>query len=99
MAHSIFISLVSIKSTIAPGQAVTQATPTFKKYWENAVSTLKMSKLNQMLQEQRDNPKLIEPLLKAAIVIGGQMQVEEMNSGEDLLNLLRGQLTKHEVSD
>lgn len=50
-----------------------------------------------MLQANRDDPNLTEPLLKVLIVIDENIKVEEQDSCADILNLLRRQVTRYEA--
>ena len=64
-----FISLASIKNLILT-QAATKESPIFKKYWELCITSLPLAKLNEMIQSNRDNQRVIEPLLKSAVMLG-----------------------------
>jgi len=61
----------------------------FQKYWELATSNLKLTKLNELLQANRDEPQIIEPLLRTILVLDSQIEAEESESCADILNLLR----------
>lgn len=41
----------------------------FQQYWELSRATLTLSKLNEMIQGHRDNQNIVEPLLKAILVL------------------------------
>lgn len=69
----------------------------YKKYWDLASPNIKLSKLNELLQSNRDNANLVNPLLKVLSLM--DVQADESESYGDILNLLKIGLTKYMPSD
>ena len=64
-----------------------------QKYWEISTGCLKLSKLNELIQSNRDNALLVAPLLKALTI---SAEIEESESCGEMLNLLRSQFMRHD---
>jgi hypothetical protein len=58
---------------------------------------MKLSKLNELLQSNRDSPALIEPLLRVLMLM--DVQADESESYADILNLLKLGITKYDAKD
>lgn len=69
----------------------------FKSYLQLAMAKLKLSTLNEMIQENRDNAKIFEPLLKCILVLENKIQGVDEHSCCDLINLLRGKIKSLET--
>ena len=69
IAQTIFISMASIKQCIIT-QANSKEAAIFRKYWELCITSLPLAKLNEMIQSNRDNQRIVDPLLKSTILLG-----------------------------
>ena len=49
----------------------------FNQYWKLAVATLTVAQVNEMVQSNRDDARLVEPLLKCLMVLGGDLEINE----------------------
>lgn len=78
-----------------PSGISAQTNAIFKKYWELATTNLKVAKLNELLQSNRDKTYIVEPLLKALLELDTQIEADETESCADILNLLSQLITKH----
>ena len=67
ISQTIFIALATIKQNIVANQREAQV---FRKYWELCTTSLSLAKLNEMIQANRDSQRIIEPLLKCAVLLG-----------------------------
>jgi hypothetical protein len=67
ISQTIFIALATIKQNIVANQREVQV---FRKYWELCTTSLSLAKLNEMIQANRDSQRIIEPLLKCAVLLG-----------------------------
>lgn len=68
----------------------------FKRYWECAQPNVKISKLNELLQSNRDEPLIIEPLLKVTQLI--DVNEDDNESYADVLDLLKAGIYKYDVA-
>lgn len=97
LAHTLVCSLVHIKhhSLATQRMAVgsSQHNVIFKRYWELASTNIKLSKLNELLQSNRDSPALMEPLLRVLM----DVQADESESYGDVLNLLKVGMAKYDT--
>ena len=89
LGHTMFLSLAFIMQQ--PNNEI------FKKYLEIATGQLKLATLNEMIQENRDNPRVYEPLLKSILILGTHLQGTDENSCNDILNLLRSKVKSLET--
>jgi len=69
----------------------------FKHYWELASTNIKLSKINELLQSNRDCPAIVEPLLRVLMLM--DVQTDESESFSDVLNLLKVGMAKYEIKD
>jgi hypothetical protein len=73
LGHILACSLAYMKMQTLTVQRMSVASPTqniiFKRYLELAQSSIKLSKLNELLQTNRDNPSVVEPLLRVLMLI------------------------------
>lgn len=47
----------------------TKQQPIFKKYWDLALASLKLSKINEMVMANRETPDLLQPILRCLIIM------------------------------
>lgn len=82
IAQTVFISLATMKQTVI---SQSREATIFRKYWEICVTSLPLAKLNEMIQSNRDNHRIIEPLLKCAVMLGSQIVIDAQESCDDML--------------
>jgi hypothetical protein len=73
LAHALTLSLAYQKhaSSLIAGKLTSNQV--FMKYWDLSVGSINLQTLNEMLQSNRDNPNLVEPLAKALVVFDASM--------------------------
>lgn len=69
LAHLLFIQLVLVKQN---KELPVNSRVIFQKYWELSRSVLTLTKLNEMIQAHRDNAQIVQPLLKAILVLASE---------------------------
>jgi hypothetical protein len=61
-----------------------------KKYWDIATGYMKLSVINEFVQMFRVNNKVLDPLLKAMLIVGKHLEKDNSNDelGKDLTYIL-----------
>ena len=72
--------------------------PVYKKYWDHALASLKLSKINEMVMANRETPSLLQPLLKCLIILDSSLEVEEHASCVDIVDVLHHHIAKGSAS-
>ena len=60
----------------------------FKKYFELSSNVLTLTRLNEMIQANRDSTQMLEPLFKSFLVMGDSIQIDAEECSDDILSLL-----------
>ena len=62
--------------------------PIFKKYFQLSSSVLTLTRLNELIQANRDSTQMLEPLFKTFLAIGDSIQIDAEECSDDILSLL-----------
>lgn len=62
-------------------------------------STLTLTRLNELIQENRDSIKMLEPLFKTFIVLGSSIHIDAEECCNDILSLLNSQVCSTRPTD
>ena len=102
IAHLIHLSLSYIKFhiTTAPKDQLL----TYLKYWEIAVSSLKLTTMNSLIQTNQKQLHLVQPLLKALTILDKDIEKEEdaeanLNTIKDLTHRLLSFIDTTEITE
>lgn len=97
LANLLFTQLVLVKNNMA--QAVNSRF-IFQKYWDLNQSVMSLNKLNEMIQSNRSNVQIVEPLLKTISVLAkNRVEFMSSESAGDILDLLTKEITTVSASD